>query len=190
MAYVNNPAKVFNFRIDFPGRPWNQWLAQKVTIPEHEIEVVEHGDANHVIKTGGLIKFGMITVEKISEATQPDSFAWGWIRQVQSVIRRGGDLPIQYKATCLITQLSVDGITPLNVWECTGVWPSKINGIDLSRTESENTMQTIEFCVDGIEVRNGAGAVIASSAASSAASAAGVGNSFIGGAAAGAGSVI
>lgn len=146
MAHIANPRKNFNFTIRIPGM--DEWLAQKVTIADVEIDQVEHGDANYDVKTGGRIKYGNIMVEKISTATGPDNFIWVWIRQVQNAKTGGGQLPSIYKRVIEVIEYSNDNITPVGIHTIEGVWPTKINGIELSRVTSENTIESIEFSAD------------------------------------------
>lgn len=147
-VFIQNPRKAFNFAIRFPGL--TEWLAQSVTVPEVEIEPVEHGDANSLVKTGGLAKFGMLMVEKISSATIQDYWVWDWMDAIQNAFNGSGALPSNYKRDCTILQFAPDRTTVLLEWYCVGVWPSKINGISLSRVESQNTVESIEFCVDRV----------------------------------------
>lgn len=149
MANIANPRKQFNFSISTPGL--NPFLAQKVTIPGFEIDVVEHGDTNYLVKTGGIHKFENILIEKISSATAPDNWVWNWIQEVQDVFVGGGLLPSIYKRTIEIIQFSNDGITILNRWKCYGCWPPKIAGVELDRMASDNTKESIELCTDRVK---------------------------------------
>lgn len=148
MAIIENPRKQFNFSIFAPGL--NPFLAQKVTIPDIETDVVTHGDTNYLVKTGGIQKVGNLVIEKIAQATGPDSWVWAWIFQVQDTFIGGGLLPIIYKKTIEIQHFSVDGITVIDRWVCYGCYPSKVNGIELSRVDSNNTMENCEFQVDRV----------------------------------------
>jgi hypothetical protein len=146
MAQIANPRKQFNFSIFCPGL--NPFLAQKVTTPDIEIEEVTHGDTNHDIKTGGRLKVGSLNVDKISPATASDSWVFDWMNTIQNALLGGGALPSIYKRQITIEEYSTDGITVLNTHDYEGAWPKKRNGIELSRTQSENTLQSIEFAVD------------------------------------------
>ena len=149
MAQIPNPRKQFNFTIQTPGL--NPFLAQKVTIPDFEIDVVEHGDTNFDVKTGGRHKFGMVAIDKISTALGPDNWIWEWQQEIQDVFIGGGLLPSIYKRTIEIFQFSNDGISTINRWVCFGCWPHKINGVELNRLGSENTTESIELCTDQIQ---------------------------------------
>ncbi len=151
MAQIANPRKKFNFTIEVVGFPFDPFLAQKVTIPEREIEVVEHGDTNHDIKTAGRNKYGMIRIEKIMTTTGSDTFFEDWMSQAQNVILGGGLTPQAYKRILTISELAEDGQSLINQWICTGVWPSRRDEIDLDRNESDNTIESVELCVDVIE---------------------------------------
>ncbi len=146
MAQIPNPRKTFNFSIAVAGL--NPFLAQEVDIPDFDIDVTEHGDTNHDIKTGGRAKFGTLKIKKISSATGPDNWIWNWMLQVQNVFTGGGDLPSNYKRTVVVEQFLNDGVTVINSWVFYGSWPSKINGVSFKRTGSDNTMEDIELQVD------------------------------------------
>lgn len=148
MAQIANPKKAFNFNIFAAGL--NPYAAQKVSIPDFEIEVVEHGDTNHDIKTAGKIKYGAITVEKLRPIGQGDNWIWHWIQSIQNVLSGGGLLPLQYKRTIDIVQYSTDNQTVTDLWECQGVWPSKVNGMELSRMSSDNILEVVELQVDRV----------------------------------------
>lgn len=149
MAQIANPRKAFNFTILVLGM--NPFLAQEVDIPEFEVEAVEHGDTNHDIKTAGRVKFGNIRIKKISTADGPDTTFWAWLESCQNAILGGGTVPQLYKRNVVITQFATDGQTPIAVWQCQGVWPSKISGVNFKRMASENTMEDIELCVDVVK---------------------------------------
>jgi len=145
-AKVANPRKQFQFNISIPGL--NPFLAQKVKSPDDESDMVEHGDTNFIVKTAGIRKFGMLTIEKIQPSETTDNFIWAWRRQITNTTTGGGDLPSNYKQTLLIEQLAPDGITVVQRWEASGAWPQKINGIEFDRKGSENTVESIDFCID------------------------------------------
>lgn len=151
MAHIANPRKVFNFSLQFAPDPIDPWLAQKVTLPDTDIDVVEHGDANHSIKTGGRINFGATTIEKLMTTDGADNWFWDWVASIQDAIIGGGLPPQMYKKILTVTELAEDGATPINTWVLTGVWPSKINGLPLDRLASDNTIETIELQADVVE---------------------------------------
>lgn len=146
MAKVANPRKQFQFSIQIPGL--YPFLVQKVTLPSPEIDVVEHGDTNHTIKTAGRINYDSLVVEKLATAIGPDNWIWGWIKQIQDEFTGGGAIPDNYKKIIEVFQYSNDGKTIINTWQYEGVWPRKINGIELNRLQSDNIIESIEFCID------------------------------------------
>ena len=148
---IENPRKVFNFSIQVMGAPIDPFLSQKVVVPEISADVVEHGDTNHDIKTAGRVKYSMVQVEKIMTTSGADNYFFDWLYSCQDPIIGGGLNPTAYKRTITITELAEDGTSILNTWVLTGCWPSKINSMNLSRTESDNTMESLELCVDKIE---------------------------------------
>lgn len=146
MSQVANPHKRFQFSIFLFGM--NPFLAQKVTTADREHDVVEHGEGNHVIKTAGMVKFGNVVIEKISSNRANDLFLYAWSLLVNNEITGSGLLPQQYKKPFQIQKLHVDGKSPLDTWNYTGGWPCKINGTELDRLSSDNTIESVEFCID------------------------------------------
>jgi phage tail-like protein len=148
MANISNPRKKYNWTIAFPGFALEPFLVQNVEIPDREIEVVEHGDTNYDVKTGGRVKLGMLTLEKIMTTSGSDGYFEGWMAMINDSFTGGGSTPTTYKRTIVVTELAEDGTTALNIWTMTGCWPSKRNGLALDRTESDNTIESLEICVD------------------------------------------
>lgn len=149
MAKISNPRKQFQFNIIIPGL--NPFLAQKVKSPDVEFDITEHGDTNFVVKTAGLKKIGQVTIEKIFSATSIDNFIGAWQKIIGNQKTGSGLIPDVYKKSIIIQQLGPDRITVLQSWVCEGCWPQKRNGIDFDRKGSENTIESIEFCVDEVE---------------------------------------
>lgn len=151
MAQINNPRKKFNFSIQIAPAPINPFLAQKVTIPGITIEQTMHGDTNHDVKTAGRISFDNITIDKISTTSGSDNYMWDWAYSCQDPIIGGGLVPSDYKRIVTITELAEDGTSILNTYVGIGAWPTKINGKELDRQSSDNTIETIELSVDKVE---------------------------------------
>lgn len=149
MAEKVDPRKKFNYSISIAPDPINPMLAQKVTLPDMDIAVAEHGHTNHNIKTGGRVSFGNLMIEKLLSAKDSDSYMWNWAASVADPLIGGGTIPEIYKKVIIVTELSQDGKTPLNQWICEGCWPSKINGQELDRqSDSDNSIESVEICVD------------------------------------------
>lgn len=151
MAKFANPRKIFNFSIQIVPEPINPFLFQKVTVPDAEIEQDMHGDTNHDIKTAGRVSYTNIICEKLMPSDQSDTYMWSWFDICQSSMLGGGVPPDQYKKSLEIVEYAEDGITQLNRYLAHGVWPSKLTGYDLDRSESGNVIETIEFAVDKFE---------------------------------------
>jgi hypothetical protein len=151
MAIVKNPRKNFNFNVRVSTPFFNAFEVQEVDSPDTEIDVVEHGETNHVIKTGGQIKYSTGKIRGIIDA-KPGAldWVWRWIKDVQNVDIGGGLIPSFYKKTLTLEYLDVNGITVIEteIWE--GAWPSKLNGKQLRRIGSENIMNDLELCVDKV----------------------------------------
>lgn len=151
MAQISNPRKQFNFSIQIAPAPINPFLAQEVEIPDINVEPVSHGDTNHDIKTAGRVTYGNITINKIMTTSGSDNYMFDWLYSCQDPIIGGGNIPSFYKRVVTITELAEDGVSILNTWVCTGCFPVTINGMTLSRTSSDNTIESIELSVDKIE---------------------------------------
>lgn len=146
MAKVANPRKQFQFTIIIPGL--NPFLAQEVKLPDIDFDNVEHGDTNYLVKTAGMKKIGQLTVNKISPADSIDIFFRAYAQRIQNTLTGGGQLPSQYKVAIIVQEYSNDGVSVIETYTYKGCWPQKINGKDLSRKGSDNTIQSIEFSVD------------------------------------------
>lgn len=145
MANVANPRKVFNFEIEVDGIL--QFEAQKVTEPEREIEVTEHGDTNYKVKTPGMAKTGDMTIEKLKPADAPDPWAQIWFNEAQNVQTGSGQLPSQVKRNLVLREKAPNG-TVLGVYVAEGSWIKKIAKNDKDRTSSDNVLETITLSVD------------------------------------------
>lgn len=145
MAQINNPRKVFNFRLELDGV--DQFEIQKVTIPEIKIDVVEHGDTNYKVKTGGMISFGDMTLEKLVPMTNVDTNFWDWISTVQDPYVGGGALPDVYMRDIVIKEMDSTGTVTLNKFLCEGCWPHTIKRNDADRMTSDNVLETITLAV-------------------------------------------
>lgn len=151
MAHIQNPRKQFNFSIQIAALPINPYLAQEVDVPEITVEKVAHGDTNHDIKTAGRVQYDDVKIRKLMTTSGADNYFYDWAASCQDVIIGGGLIPSQYKRIVIITELAEDGTSVLNTWILTGCWPTKINGMSLSRMSSDNTIESIDLSVDKIE---------------------------------------
>lgn len=151
MAKVSNPRKKFLWQITFVKHPLNPYLFQNVTLPEISIDQTEHGDINYSVKTGGRVQVGNLTCQKLESTSGSDVWMWNWLMSVQDLLVGGGLTPDQYKESVKIDELAEDGRSVLNSWICTGVWPCRVNGQNLDRMSSDNTLEDLEFSVDQIE---------------------------------------
>lgn len=151
MAIISNPRKDFNFSIQIVQAPINPFLVQKVTLPEINVNVAKHGDTNHDIKTGGRVEYGDIEIEKIMTTSGADNYFYDWASSVQDTLIGGGLVPDQYKRTIIITELAEDGTSILNSWVARGCFPVKINGQELNRMSSENSLERLSISTDGVE---------------------------------------
>lgn len=146
-AKIKNPRKRFLWQVTFVHHPINSYLFQKVHIPEMNIDVVAHGDVNRDVKTGGRVHFGNLTCEKLETTSGSDTWLWDWMSSIQDAILDGGLVPPQYWETIKIDELAEDGKSVINTWIIDEAWPCKLNGQELDRKSSENTLESIDFAV-------------------------------------------
>lgn len=151
MAKVSNPRKKFLWQVTFIKHPLNPYLFQRATLPEVTVDQTAHGDINHDIKTGGRVQVGNFTLEKLETTSGSDVWVWNWLMSVQDILIGGGLTPKEYKESVKVDELAEDGTSILNSWILTGIWPTRVNGQELDRMSSDNTLESIEFSVDGIE---------------------------------------
>ena len=150
-AKVKNPRKKFLWQIIFVNHPVNAYLFQNVTLPEITVEEVAHGDINRDVKTGGRIQIGTMTANKLETTSGSDTWLWDWIMSVQDVRLGGGLTPPEYWEKVMVNELAEDGVSILNSWIMEEVWPTRINGQELDRMSSDNTLEDIEFSVGVVD---------------------------------------
>lgn len=150
-AKVKNPRKKFLWQIIFAEHPVNSYLFQNVTLPEITIEEVAHGDINRDVKTGGRVTIGTMTAQKLETTSGSDTWLWDWMMSVQDHQLGGGLTPPEYWCTAVVNELAEDGVSVLNSWTLSEVWPTRLNGQELDRMSSDNSIEEIEFSVGTIE---------------------------------------
>lgn len=150
-AKVKNPRKKFLWRITFINHPINPFLFQKVQVPSKDVEQVEHADVNRDVKTGGRVKIGNMNADKLLTTAGSDTWLWDWMASIQDTALGGGLRPEQYWETVLVEELAEDGKSVLNSWLCEEVWPCKLNGQDLERKSSDNSIESMEFSVGDLD---------------------------------------
>jgi len=138
--------------------PIDSMLFQEVSLPDVEIEQIEHGDFNSDIKTGGRKKYGNLKLKKLlttDHASSLHTYFWDWMNAVQNSTLGGGLVPNSplYKRTLKIDELDEANGNQgsiLNTWYCFGCWPTKLDGLELDRTKGDNTIEQIEISIDDL----------------------------------------
>ena len=160
MAVISNPRKNFNYRVRVSAPFYNPFEVQECETPSVDLDVVEHGESNHVIKTAGQIKYGNATLKGIISQGAVISWVQVWVRQIQDVLLGGGDIPDLYKKNLTIEYLAIDGRTVVETEIWMGAWPCKLNGKSLKSIGSENIMNELEICVDKVVNSSSGGAIV------------------------------
>ena len=153
MARIANPLKDFNFDIRVSVPFFNSFTVQECNTPDQKIDQVEHGETNHLVKTGGQVKYSNAKFKGIIDAQGPIDWVWDWFRTVQNVQQGGGAIPQVYKKTLTVEHFDVDGFTVIKteLWE--GVWPCNLQGKNLKRIGSANVMDEYELSVDKVTLQ-------------------------------------
>lgn len=150
-AKIPNPRKRFMFSITFVKHPINSYLFQTVTIPEKSIEEARHGDVNRDVKTAGRVMFGSLMCTKLLTTSGSDTWLWDWMQSCQDTLLGGGLTPNEYWEDLKIDELAEDGTSVVNTWIIKEAWPMRLNGQELSRMSSENSIESIELSVGDVE---------------------------------------
>lgn len=149
MARKVTPVKGFNWRIEINGI--DSFECQSVTIPSAETEAIEHGAGGAIVKTAGQVNVGDLTFAKLKPTNVADNEAWEWMKRAQDSVTGNGQEPQFAEKDITIKLLSVDNETTLYEYFCTGVWVKKIEYTELSKTASENVMETVTCSVDSVD---------------------------------------
>ena len=159
MAQIENPRKDYAFSVhimDPNNAEVDNFLCQEITLPDSEIDQVEHGDINFDVKTPGKRKTGNFMVDKILHQASSDVIIWNWHELCQSLASGTGSLAANIKMPIRVHELN-ENQKPIQTWYFMGCWPQKINGQKLKRAgDAENSIESIEFSVDKIAKVGGA----------------------------------
>lgn len=143
-----NPRKKFAWTLEFEG--FEPALAQRVQIPGLTIEVAEHGAANILIKTGGMVKVADMEVNKLMHANKNDRWAYDWMKQVSDHEQGSMGVPTQYKRNGYVIFWQPNLSSVLEKYQIIGAFPKELEPEELERTSSDNIMERIVFSVDRI----------------------------------------
>lgn len=145
-----NPRKKFCFSLEFEGL--EPALCQKVTLPTLSIDVAEHGAANILIKTGGMIKVGDMEISKLMFANKTENWAYNWMKQVSNPETGSMGVPSQYKRNGFLILLAPDLVSIQEKWQLFGCFPKEIEKEELDKTNTaDNLMEKIIFSVDYVK---------------------------------------
>lgn len=140
MPIYQNPAKVFNYRIEVEGVVMA--LVQDLKIPTLGIEKVEHGAAGPIpnIQTPGKPTVGDIELQKLvpADPDNADFSAYAWYASALA------GQPALFARTGFIRQLGgVAGQEVVRSWMFTDAWVSNIDTSNFQSTASENLIETL-----------------------------------------------
>lgn len=151
MARKVQPTKAFNWRLSINGI--DTFECQTCNIPSPEIESIEHGGGGRIVKTPGMVNVGDITFSKLKPINIGDSAAWDWMERAQSSSTGNGEFPQFVEQDISISLLAPDNQTTLYEWFCEGVWVKKVEYNELSKTASENVLETVTCSIDSVQLR-------------------------------------
>jgi phage tail-like protein len=144
MALYDNTRKSFQFAVDVDGI--EQLSIQKITGLSIETDAVAHGEGNSDVFTPGRKKYGDIVMERIKTSGTADNTLWTLIQ------RSGLGLASDTKRTITIRQLDPNLQTTIGTWVAYGAWVQKVELGELSRTSTDNVMETITWKIDKLEI--------------------------------------
>jgi phage tail-like protein len=151
MPIVNpiNPRKKFPYRVEFEGL--EPALVQKVKIPKVSQEVAEHGAANILIKTAGMVKIEDIELNKLMFSNKADSWAYSWFLQVSNHETGTMGIPTTYKKNGYIILLGPDMQRAIEKWQVFGCFPKEVEKEEFdSKAGGDNLMEKVVLSVDTI----------------------------------------
>lgn len=147
MANFNNPRKQFQWRITFDSLKGNEFEFQTCTLPDIDVDQTEHGETNNVIKTPGMVHFSNLVVGKLKPNNVNDNALRVWIHSCQNAM-----LGIGLPASAVKDGATIDLVDEMGLsveqHRVEGIWPCKVNGLELNRLSSDNVIETVEFAVD------------------------------------------
>lgn len=146
MAIIANTRKNFQYRIEMQGI--EQFLVQKVTLPDIEIAATAHGEANMDVKTPGRITVGDLVLEKIKPSDRPDAIGMALLNLAQDQLSGGGSLAAVVKKDYVLREVDSTGLVTIGVWNIEGAWVKKLSTSTYDRMSSDNSIETLTFSVD------------------------------------------
>lgn len=151
MPIVNpvNPRKKFPYRVEFEGL--EPAVVQKVKIPKVSAEVAEHGAANILIKTAGMVKVDDIELNKLMFATKADNWAYSWFLKASNHENGTMGIPSEYKKNGYIILLGPDLQRAIEKWQVFGCFIKEIEKEELdSKAGADNLMEKVVLSCDTI----------------------------------------
>lgn len=138
-----DPYRGFNFRLEVGGLSVASFSEASGLVAEGDAVDYREGDekVNWVRKLIGLRKFNQITLKR---GYTKNKELWDWYGKIAKGVndRRDG-------AIILMDEARKDVIR----WEFVKAWPNKIEGPSLNAANNEVSMESVELCHEGLEIR-------------------------------------
>lgn len=119
---------------------------QTINIPEKTIETAEHVEGDLKIKTPSLVSVSDMTVGKLINMLEVDTYFNDWFNQVKNTKAGTGGLPSDYERTIRVRLLD-DQNNTTRLYEMTGCYPISLGSIDLDKTSSDNIIEEMTINV-------------------------------------------
>jgi phage tail-like protein len=136
------PYRTFNFRVEIDGIGEAQFA--EVDVGDAEIAVVEYREGadktSATRKLPGRVSYGDIVLKRGITA---DLSLYQWFRAVAN-----GDFQARDVAIILLDAER----QPVRRWIARDAWPKKYHGPDLSATNNEVAIETLELAVESLEI--------------------------------------
>jgi hypothetical protein len=141
-----NPRKLYRFAVECDGL--ETAYVQKVKLPKVEIKGAKHGNGPFVVSTASKVEFGNLEMDSLKPAD--DSAVWwkDWLALVVNLNTGAMGTPDVYKKTLSVVEYGSDGVTIVDRWELSGVYPIDIDIADLDKLAEGNAVDKLKFSVD------------------------------------------
>lgn len=146
LATPVNPRKKYPWIVEFEGL--EPALVQRVKLPVISVDSVEHGSSNILVKTGSMVKFADIELNKLMFMDKNENWAYDWLRQVSDPETGTMGVPSDYKRNGYIIFQNPDLDTILEKWQVVGCWPKEIEKDELDKTSSEDMIERVVLSCD------------------------------------------
>ncbi|MFN3240617.1 MAG: phage tail protein [Planctomycetota bacterium] len=141
------PLTQVRFEVDFGGSGSGKAMFAEVNGLNIETDMIEYrGGAEKTLTTRklpGLMKYSNVTMKRGILAKDNDLFSW-WTLNQQG----------KHKQRTVTVKLLNEAGTATVTWTMVRAWPVKVEGPSLNAKGNDVAIESIEFCHEGLTVKN------------------------------------